>query len=214
MNKRVVKKQLKKNIVEQKIKELPMNIGIASVALLFGLAERGTAAFSEILNTNGHSFGKSYNRINNLNNFWDYCDELKNMQENSARTALWRLQKKGLVRKKENSYQLTLQGFKIVKTIKIKSEKIGGENEIIWDGKWRMVMFDIPEKSRKERDWLRYQLICLDYQPIQKSVFLGKQPIEEDVWNDIAERNLQRFIRLMTVGEIDSDEILSNFFND
>ena len=112
-------------------------------------------------------------------------------------------------KKTDKQYQLTLQGLKIIKNIKTRDNF-----ELVWDGKWRMLMFDIPEKKRKERDWLRYQLLCIDYQPIQKSIFIGKQPIEEGVWENIMERNLNKCIRLITVGEIDDDEILHNFFND
>lgn len=209
IKKQILKKQLKKTQLMDKLQDLPVNMGIVSLALLFGLAERGIMAISEILETGGHSMGKSYNRMAGLRDFWDYYDELKNLKENSARTILWRLQKKGLVKKTKKQYQLTFQGFKIIKDIKT-SDGI----ETLWDGKWRMIMFDIPEKKRKERDWLRYQLLYLDYQPIQKSVFIGKQPIKEDTWNDIAERNLSKCIRLITVGEIDDDEILYNFFND
>lgn len=203
------KKQIKKTQLKKKLQNLPINMGIAGLALLFGLAERGTAAISEILETGGHSLGKSYGRMAELKDFRDYYDELKNLKKDSARTILWRLQKKGLVKKTEKQYQLTLQGFKIIKNI-----KTGDNFELVWDGKWRMLMFDIPEKKRKERDWLRYQLSCINYQPIQKSIFIGKQPIEENVWEDIMERNLNKCIRLITVGEIDDDEILHNFFND
>jgi DNA-binding transcriptional regulator PaaX len=207
--KQIQKKQLQRTQLKKKLQTLPVNMGIAGLALLFGLAERGVAAVSEVLETGGHSLGRSYGAMTGLRNFWDYYDELKNLKENSARTILWRLQKKGLVKKTEKYYQLTFQGLKIVKNFKTDNSA-----KTVWDGRWRMIMFDIPEKKRKERDWLRYQLLCLDYQSVQKSVFIGRQPIEEDVWNDIVERDLNKCIRLITVGEIDDDEILFNFLND
>ena len=154
-----------KNAIKKKLQNLPINMGIAGLALLFGLAERGTAVISEILGTGGHSLGRSYGRMAEFKDFREYYEELKNLKKNSARTILWRLQKKGLVKKTDKQYQLTLQGLKIIKNIKTRDNF-----ELVWDGKWRMLMFDIPEKKRKERDWLRYQLLCIDYQPIQKSI--------------------------------------------
>jgi len=198
------RKKIKKNI-----KDLPINISIAGLALLIGLSERSMAAFSEILGTSGHSLGKSYSRMNELKNFWDYYDELKNLKQNSARTILWRLQQKGLVKKKEGKYQITSAGLKIINIFKEKETM----SQKLWDGKWRMVMFDIPEKKRKERIWLRYQLLAIDYQPIQKSVFIGKQPIEENIYVNIIEKNLYHCIRIITIGEIDDDEIFKNFEN-
>jgi len=194
-----------KRQVKNKLKELSVNIGFASIAALICLAEGGATAFDEILKGPGRGLGRSYVRMLKQKTFWDYYEELKDLKKNSARTMLWRLEKKGLVKKKEKQYRLTIQGLKIVNVIKKE-----GEMEK-WDGKWRMIMFDIPEKKRGERNWLRYQLMATDYKLLQKSVFIGKQPIREDVFNDLTERNLTRYIRMITVGEIDDDEILENF---
>ncbi len=189
--------------LKEKIKELPANLSITSFVLLLGLADRGLVALSEILEGPTREITKNYQRISKIKDFWDYYDELKNLKEDSARTILWRLQKKGLVSKKEGHYKLTLQGLKVVSIFQKKEIK-----EHQWDGKWRLIMFDIPEKRRDERRWLRFQLLIWDYRPLQKSVFIGKQPIEEDVYSEIIARGLNQFIRLITIGEIDDEEIL------
>lgn len=41
-----------------------------------------------------------------------------------------------------------------------------------WDGKWRIVVFDIPEKIRAARDALRIKLCKLGFYELQKSVFI------------------------------------------
>ena len=41
-----------------------------------------------------------------------------------------------------------------------------------WDRKWRIVVFDIPEKRRNARDALRRKLRELDFYELQKSVFI------------------------------------------
>ncbi|MEK6879451.1 MAG: hypothetical protein AABY22_07590, partial [Nanoarchaeota archaeon] len=40
-----------------------------------------------------------------------------------------------------------------------------------WDKKWRLVIFDIPEKKSKERHTLSIKLKDLGFYPLQKSVF-------------------------------------------
>ncbi len=197
---------MKRKILKEKMRGLPVNFSIAGLALILGLAERGTAIISEILEGPSRGMKRGYQRISAMKKFWDYYDELKELKENSARTILWRLQNKGLVRKKEKSYELTALGFRIAKIFK--GKKIV---EQVWDGKWRIVMFDIPEKKREERNWLRYELYALDYKPLQKSVFMGQQPIDEDIYKEIMERGLNDCIRLITIGEIDDDEILKQF---
>jgi len=192
------KKQLK-----EKIKNLPINLSLAGLALLLGLAERGAAVTSEILAGPGRGL-KGYQKIIAMKDFWDYYDELKDLKQDSARTILWRLAKKGLVKKKEKKYQLTFRGLKIVKAFQAKKIK-----EESWDGKWRLIMFDIPEKKREARDWLRWQLLVWDYKPLQKSVFIGKQPLERDLYSEFIERGLNQFIRLMTIRDIDDEDLLS-----
>jgi len=41
-----------------------------------------------------------------------------------------------------------------------------------WDGKWRIVIFDIREKDRKDRDFLRFKLVSLGFGKLQESVYV------------------------------------------
>ncbi|MBI4449490.1 hypothetical protein HY634_00340, partial [Candidatus Uhrbacteria bacterium] len=45
-----------------------------------------------------------------------------------------------------------------------------------WDGRWRIITFDISEKRRHVRDNLRAHLTRLGLSPIQKSVWLYPHP--------------------------------------
>ena len=196
---KISRKQLKR-----KLKELPQNLSMAGLALILSLAEGGANALSGILKGPREGIGKTYERILKLKSVQDYYEELKNLKENSARIILWRLEKKGLVAKKQKYYQLTNLGLKVVK-------KIQKVIEQPWDGKWRIVMFDIPEKRRAERNWLRFQLVAFDYKPLQKSVFIGQKPLDEDFYKELLNRDLNQWVRLITVGEIDDEQILKNF---
>ncbi len=44
-----------------------------------------------------------------------------------------------------------------------------------WDGKWRIIMWDIPEKRRKARDLLRHQLKQLGFIRFQNSIWVSKK---------------------------------------
>lgn len=43
-----------------------------------------------------------------------------------------------------------------------------------------VVMYDIPERKKKERDWLRRQLIEFGYTMIQRSVWVGPSPLPRE----------------------------------
>lgn len=52
-----------------------------------------------------------------------------------------------------------------------------------WDGFWRVVMFDIPEAKRKERDGLRRRLIKLGFGRLQDSTYLSPYDWDEAVFS-------------------------------
>ena len=48
-----------------------------------------------------------------------------------------------------------------------------------WDGKWRFVVFDIPEKERNFRDVVRRRLKELDFKQLQRSVWFSPLPLRK-----------------------------------
>src|SRR3990167_7009580 len=50
-----------------------------------------------------------------------------------------------------------------------------------WDGKWRIVLFDIPEPKKKIRDSLRRKLKALGFLEFQKSVFIYPFPCRDEI---------------------------------
>ena len=58
------------------------------------------------------------------------------------------------------------------KALEYNIDKISIKIPSQWDGKWRIVFFDIPEKIRQARDALRSKLKELEFYEMQKSVFV------------------------------------------
>ncbi len=73
------------------------------------------------------------------------------------RTAIYRLRRQGLVRLAEKNGQKFLE---ITKKGQLKALIAKAINRSVpkWDGKWRLVVFDIPEKARSQRRQLRQLL--------------------------------------------------------
>lgn len=90
-----------------------------------------------------------------------------------------RLKKQGVIKIKDEQITITPAGQRKVITTKIKSLKIEpGE----WDGLWRLVAFDIPEKHKLSREALRDLLKQLGFVKLQESLWLSpwdaRDPIE------------------------------------
>lgn len=192
---------INKEAIKRQIKDLPFNLGAASLAIIMGIGNDFFKTTEFILSGKKLSADKAFNKAMSGRNFRDYYEEIRSLKENSLKTALWRLEKKRLIKRNKNNFILTFLGLKYF--AKIREMEIKREQ---WDGKWRILMFDIPEKFKKERVWLRRELYGLEYKSLQKSVFIGKFPIPEDLFKEFIRRRLRNYINLITVGEIDKDE--------
>ena len=99
---------------------------------------------------------------------------------NVAKGALSKLIKFGWVKKishhLETVYQITPKGEKeIDRTLSSLKEKDK------WDGRWRLVIFDIPETQRDVRDRLRRALKRLGMGILQASVWITPNDIKNEV---------------------------------
>ncbi len=81
-----------------------------------------------------------------------------------------------------------------------------------WDGMWRVVLFDIPERQRKAREALRTDLKQLGLRELQKSVFVHPYPCGDEVDFIIELYQLRPFVRQLVATTIDSELHLKKRF--
>ena len=89
------------------------------------------------------------------------------------------LSKAGLIEKNDERLILTLKGQKYIK------KKIDSLRQFYFNfdknaPKNLIVMFDIPETKKAEREWLRWHLKKFNYSMIQKSVWVGPSPLPKE----------------------------------
>ena len=81
-----------------------------------------------------------------------------------------------------------------------------------WDGKWRMVLFDIPDSDKKIREVLRFHLKRLGFYNYQKSVFIYPHNCKDEIDFLIEFYQIRRYVRQLVVSEIDNDFHLRKIF--
>ena len=95
--------------------------------------------------------------------------------------AITRLEHAGFVRISGQYAQrrvaLTEKGHAMIETIHASEYRI--PEPAFWDGKWRVVMFDIREKRRKARSQLRSLLSGAGFLRLQDSVWIHPYPCDE-----------------------------------
>ena len=86
--------------------------------------------------------------------------------------------------------------------LKLFKKKTIGE----WDGFWRIVAFDIPEKRKKTRDVFREKLLLLNCRPIQKSVWISPTDISADLEELIDILNLKNNVDYFVSKAVTSEQ--------
>ncbi len=94
------------------------------------------------------------------------------------------LKKRGLIEfirenDKEVVVKITDSGRKYLKTFDIDDMVLNRPEH--WDGKWRLVIFDVPEKHKKAREALRRKLKDLNLVRLQDSVWVTPFPCEDEI---------------------------------
>src|SRR3989344_8095107 len=72
-----------------------------------------------------------------------------------------------------------------------------------WDGKWRVVLFDVPENRRKIRDAFRHHLIRLGFFELQKSVFVYPYECRDEIEFLIEFFHARPYVRFLVAERID-----------
>ena len=139
---------------------------------------------------------------------WRKIDEKKLKQE------IRNLYKSRLIESKENpdgsfAYVLTDKGKLKVLTYHFQKMKIKKNS---WDEKYRLVIFDIPEKLKKARDALRWKLKELGFFELQKSVFVFPYECKNEIDFVIEFFNLRKYVRYGILEFVDNDLHLRKIF--
>ena len=82
-----------------------------------------------------------------------------------------------------------------------------------WDGRYRLVMFDIPEKRKKIREHLRFEMQEIGFLRIQDSVWIYPYDCEEFIALLKADLHIGKDILYAVIEEIENDMRIRKHFN-
>jgi DNA-binding transcriptional regulator PaaX len=124
--------------------------------------------------------------------------------ENTLRVTLSRMKKNGLLAHKKQEWAITPEGHEFLNSRKAGIKKFfPNRNSVnINQLKRLIIIFDIPEKKRKYRDWLRVGLVSFGFEQIQKSVWFGPFLPKEFI-QYLDEIGILKYIRFFKAAEKD-----------
>lgn len=101
---------------------------------------------------------------------------------------------------------LTEKGKKRALRYKIKELEL--KKPKLWDKKWRIIIFDIPEKLKHARNALREKLKELGFIELQKSVFVCPWQCKDEIDFLVEFFDIRSYIRLIEATKITNEEEL------
>ncbi len=132
-----------------------------------------------------------------------------------TRSVLSRLTTKGYVRFTEHNgvrcVELTRDGMRHLHRETLLSRMQAGRKRR-WDGRWRIVMFDVPEKRKRDRERLRYLMKEAGFVLLQESVWTYPHDCEEFVALLKIEMRLGNNLRYAIIEKLEDDAALKKTF--
>ena len=122
-----------------------------------------------------------------------------------------RLVKKGLLKFESGHYSATYAGKRIFDEWEKSNYKIRIPKK--WDKKWRVIIFDIPEKKKRVREQVRLILSTAGFIRLQDSVWVYPYDCEDIIGLLKADLGVGKNILYMIVDEIENDKHLREHFN-
>lgn len=131
-----------------------------------------------------------------------------------TRTVLKRLEKQKIISLKEKEGEIWVTFRKRGKDllVKYKIDDLKIEKPKRWDRKWRVVIFDIPEKKKLAREVLREKLKDLGFRAIQRSVFIHPYDCQKEIELIKKVYEIDPYVQLIVAESIDGEKRLIRKF--
>jgi phenylacetic acid degradation operon negative regulatory protein len=75
-----------------------------------------------------------------------------------------------------------------------------------WDGKWRLVCFEIPEREKELRHLLRQRLLKLGFGKLQDSVYLSPYPLFAPIKRFAGDYGAVPYIKMLEIAKIEDEK--------
>jgi CRISPR-associated endonuclease Cas2 len=119
---------------------------------------------------------------------------------------------KGLIENKNEQLKITKGGKRyLFRCLSLGDNKELNKNKK-WDGKWRVLIFDIPESKRFDRTNIRQALISIGFMKLQNSVWIYPYSCESIISLLKAETETEEDVLYMIVEGLENDEKVKKYF--
>lgn len=136
-----------------------------------------------------------------LRDFGQLPKSIHDASDSTLRATLSRLKRKGYVANEQRGlWKITKRGLNYLRRSRI--GRLAHEHHPV--GEKRMIIaFDIPEKQKWKREWLRAELVAMRFSLLQRSVWFGPAPLPRKFVDALVELKLLPHVKFFDAREAD-----------
>ncbi len=143
-------------------------------------------------------FPKKYYSMTHLSRKLFGLDSSPRVPPRTFSSLMWRLKREGLVASSQRGgstgWNITSKGRDVMKQRFLHVPAVPPP-----DGIERIVIFDIPERERRKRDAIRAELLSCNFSQLQKSVWIGTNPLADDFIKFLDGLNLKNKVHIFSI---------------
>ncbi|TSC76093.1 MAG: phenylacetic acid degradation operon negative regulatory protein [Parcubacteria group bacterium Gr01-1014_33] len=141
--------------------------------------------------------------------------EWREIERDALYRAIKSLYKSRLIREKHNpdgTITITLSENGRKRALRYNLDTMKIKEAEVWDGKWRIFAFDIPEKKKSLRNSIRFHFRQIGLKEFQKSIFVHPYPCNDEVDFLLEFYQARSYVRNILAQHIDNELHLKKKF--
>ena len=123
--------------------------------------------------------------------------EFQRYKKESVRVGLSRLHKKGYLTNSSSGWSMTKEGRKYFENLRLLGYISSPFDKNSPDD--IVIAFDIPEKNRIVRRWLRNQIKIFGYKMLQQSLWIGPGPLPSSFLKRLEDLNIRKNVKTFKI---------------
>lgn len=139
-------------------------------------------------------------------------DERARKRINNALGNLKRQKFIKITKEKNGSFQVKLTDSGKQRLLKLSMENIVLPNPAVWDGKWRIVIFDIPNELNAAREALREKIKGLGFKQLQRSVWVYPYECKDEILFVAEFFGVEKYVEIIVAEKVLHEKVLRDAF--
>ena len=135
----------------------------------------------------------------------------KKRQKEFINASRERLVTNGLLQYQNGMLNVTKKG-EVYLLKEVAYENLNIKKKKKWDGKWRVLIFDIPEQKKSIREYVRHTLISIGFMRLQDSVWIYPYDCEDLIILLKADLKIGKDVLYMIVEALEYDKPVRSYF--